>query len=952
FPVVGIGASAGGLDAFKEMLEALPLDTGMAFVLMLHLPPHHESMLSEILGRFSTLPLCRAENGMSLEPNHVYVLPAGHEVAIDDGRLMLSERNDPPGRQRSIDRFMHSLARSQGAKAVGIVLSGSAADGTLGIQEIKAAGGITFAQDDTAKYTSMPRTAIATGAVDFVLAPADIARELGRLAAHPLVGSEVDESVVELPNMEPVFEILQETAGVDFRQYKPNTLYRRIARRVVLHKLDGIKDYIRMLQSNPSEANALYQDILINVTSFFRNPEAFDALKSTVFPALTENRSRHDPVRVWTLGCSTGEEAYSIAIAFNEFAEELGRPLTLQLFATDLNESGINKARIGLYSKNAVQDVSAERLRRFFVEVDGNYRISKPIRDACVFAQHNVLTDPPFSRIDLVSCRNMLIYLGADIQQKVIPILHYALRGNGVLWLGTSETIGAYRDLFEVKDTRYKIYIKNGGPVRAPIDATESRPASAKPVGLAHLPEVVPPPLHDSVKDVERILVARYAPPSVLIRSDLEILQYRGNTSAYLAPGPGRASLNLLKMLREGLVLGVRAAVEAAKSDETPVRKEGLRFVLNGSEHEVNVEVIPVKSGVRRAELFMVVFEDATKRDKAPEKNSLTSLQTKDAATQEIDRMRQELAATREYLQSVIEQQEAANEELQSANEEVQSSNEELQSINEELETSKEEVQSSNEELATVNDELHARNTELAQSNNDLVNLLSSVQMPIVMLGPNLRIRRITPPAEKLLNLIASDVGRPLSDIKVNIDVPDLEALVSDVMDTMSPREREVQDRDGRWYLLRIRPYRTFENKIDGAVIVLVDVDSLKRSQEMLRQQTELLNQAHEPIIMWELDGDIGYWNKAAEEIYGFTPDQAHGRKLDELLMISPPVEMFAGQLREQGHWTGELVHTRRDGQKIIVESRMVVVGDPAGRKVVVEATRPITERKESERIL
>jgi two-component system CheB/CheR fusion protein len=846
---------------------------------------------------------------------------------------------------------MHALAQSQGAKAIGVVLSGSAADGTLGLQEIKAAGGITFAQDDTAKYTSMPRTAIATGAVDFVLAPADIARELGRIASHPLVGAEPDEPAVALPDMEPVFEILHEAAGVDFRHYKPNTLYRRIARRVVLHKLDGLPDYVRMLRGSAAEAQALYQDILINVTSFFRNPEAFEALKDHVFPTLTENRSRHDPLRVWTLGCSTGEEAYSIAMAFSEYAEKVERPLTLQLFATDLNESGVEKARIGIYSRNAVQDVSAERLRRFFVEMDGGtYRIAKPIRDACVFARHNVLTDPPFSRIDLVSCRNMLIYLGAEIQQKVIPILHYALRGSGVLWLGTSETIGSYRDLFEVKDTKYKIYMKNAGLVRPGIDATaEPRTTSVKPARPVYTPEIAMPQ-HDSLKDAERILVARYAPPSILIRSDLEILQYRGNTSTYLAPAPGRASLNLLKMLREGLVLGVRAAVEAARIDEKPVRKEGLRFVLNGAEREVNVEVIPVKSGIQRAELFMVVFEDASKPAEAPEEKRPKP--TKDAATQEIERMRQELAATREYLQSVIEQQEAANEELQSANEEVQSSNEELQSINEELETSKEEVQSSNEELATVNDELHARNTELAQSNNDLVNLFSSVQLAIVMLGPNMRIRRITPPAEKLLNLIPADVGRPVSDIKLSIDVPDMEALISEVMDTMSPREREVQDRDGRWYLLRIRPYRTLENKIDGAVIVLVDVDSLKRSQEMLRQQTELLNQAHEPIMMWELDGDIGYWNKAAEEIYGFTRDQALGRKLEELLMISPRVETFASQLRAQGHWTGELVHTRRDGQKIIVESRMVVVGDAAGSKIVVEATRPITERKESERIL
>jgi two-component system CheB/CheR fusion protein len=945
---VGIGASAGGVEAFEELLQNLRKDTGMAFVLVLHLPAEHESRLSDILGRVAAVPVTQVVDRMPIEPNRAYVLPAGADLDIENGRLHLSVRTAGAGHQLSIDHFFASLAEHQAERAIGVLLSGSSADGTRGIQQIKAAGGITFAQDATALYTSMPRSAIATGAVDFVLPPREIAHELGRIASHPFLASKAKFDDTELlPDVEAVLQVLREHAGVDFTRYKRNTLARRIARRIVLQKVDGVTQYVRLLRANPQEVEALYQDVLINVTSFFRNPEAFEVLKAHVFPALVENRSRHDPVRIWTLGCSTGEEAYSLAMAFAEYTEALGRPIPLQVFATDLNVRSVEKARMGTYSRSGVQGVSPERLLRYFVEIDGHYRVAKSIRDVCVFARHNVLTDPPFSRVDLVSCRNMLIYLSAELQQKVMPVLHYALNDSGFLWLGTSETIGSYRELFDLVDTRYKVYAKKGDSRRRPLGAIALAAAPARVPGASGASNSAPPAL-DAYKDLDKILAARYAPPSVLVSAELEILQYRGDTSRYLAPAPGRASLNLLKMVRPELVLGVRSAMKAAVAHEAVSRQDDLRFMVDGVERRVNVEVIPVRSGVQRAAVFMVVFEEAQPSAPATPQNTTPSGAASDAA----ERLQQELAATREYLQSVIEQQEAANEELQSANEEVQSTNEELQSINEELETSKEEVQSSNEELATVNDELHSRNVELALSNNDLVNLLASVQLAIVMLGPDLRIRRFTPMAEKLLNLIPTDVGRRVSDIKGNFEIPNLESMVEEVIQSMTVQEREVRDRDGHWYLMRIRAYRTLENKIDGAVVVFVDVDSLKRSQEALRQQTELLNQAHEPIIMWELEGDIIYWNKAAEETYGFTREQAIGRKAHELLMTLPSIDTFAGPLHDEGHWTGELVHTRRDAQKMIVESRMVLVGDSGGRKLVVEANRPITERKESERVL
>ncbi|MGH7695074.1 MAG: CheR family methyltransferase, partial [Gemmatimonadaceae bacterium] len=518
-------------------------------------------------------------------------------------------------------------------------------------------------------------------------------------------------------------------------------------------------------------------------------------------------RGRNEPVRVWVIGCSTGEEAYSIAIAFVEYLEAAAKHVVLNVFATDLNGVGVERARLGVYPKTIAQDVSPERLRRFFSEVDGKYRVNKTIRDMVVFARHNVLTDPPFSRVDLISCRNLLIYLEPVLQQRVIPILHYGLRPNGYLWLGSSETIGSYRDLFEADDVRQKLYTrKSGGGHAAPNIPWRARPDHYPTPPLPRPPHTVDvvPGVAEQHKEADRILLSRYAPPGVLITGDLDIVQFRGDTGLFLTPAPGKASLNLLKMLREGLLVGVRSAVHKAKREKIPVREEGLRVRSNGGYRTVDVEVIPLKGDSSDA-AFLVMFverQPGATRAKSPS----AAKKIKQAEDAEIEtRLKRELVATREYLQAVIEQQEAANEELQSANEEVQSSNEELQSINEELETSKEEIQSSNEELATVNDELHSWNLELSQSNNDLLNLIHSVQMPIVMLGSDRRIRSFTPAAEKLLNLIAADVGRPMRDIKLTLGATDLEEKLIKAIDTVTVIEEEVRDAAGHWFLLRIR---------------------------------------------------------------------------------------------------------------------------------------------------
>lgn len=940
FPIVGVGASAGGLEAFKAMVRALPDQPGTALVLIPHLDPTHASMLGEILARETKIPIREVQDKMAVHPNTIYVIPPGSDMGISKGVLELSPRTEARGRHRPIDTFFRSLATDRGRRSIGVILSGTATDGTLGCAAIKAEGGIVFAQDKTAQQGSMPESAIAAGCVDFVLPPQEIASEIARIAKHPFLappsGVQKRKDDGE-PVLGQVLQIIRNATGVDFSRYKRNTLYRRVTRRVVLHKLESMNEYVGVLLDNPKEREELYRDILINVTNFFRNPEAFDALKTKVFPKLIGKRSRHEPVRIWVIGCSTGEEAYSLGITYAEFARATATHIPATIFATDLSGAAIDRARSGMYAKALIQDVSSERLREFFCEVDGSYRVSKTIRDMCVFAHHNVLTDPPFSRIDLISCRNFLIYLENDLQRRVLPLLHYALRDQGYLMLGSSETIGSFRDLFEIQDPKNKIYSKVPAPTRI-LNAAVVKPGGAefRPARQAPTHEV--PATPDPMKEADRILLGRYSPPGVIVDPNFEVLQFRGDTGKYLSPAPGRASLNLLKMLREGLLVSVRGALHKAKRDYAPVREEGLKVKSNGGQREVSVEVIPMRT-TEGIGSFLVLFED---KDRSTFVESLqppfepTRKEEVNESELELMRVRQELAATREYLQSVVEQQDAVNEELQSANEEIQSSNEELQSINEELDTSKEEIQSSNEELATLNEELQHRNAELSQSNNDLLNLINSVNLPMVMIGNDLRIRKFSPAAENFLNLIPTDIGRPFTDIKLNLTVTDLEHKIDEVIKAVRPMEEEVRDRKGRRYLLRIRPYTTLESRIEGAVIVLVDVD------EPIARETQILNRIYEPIVAWNPDTGILFWNKAAEETYGYSKEEAIGKMPEDLFEASPSI--FMEDLRRNGRWSGDVVHRAKDGTPIVLKSRVVLYKDPAAGPLIIEANHPTFE--------
>jgi two-component system CheB/CheR fusion protein len=954
FPIVGIGASAGGLEAFREMLGALPTDTGMAYVVVQHLAPTHESMLPDILARATAMPVCQVRDGMAVEPDTVYVIPPGTDMELSDGHLRLSPRTAGRGQHRPINLFLQSLAAAQGYRAIGVILSGTATDGTLGLEEIKGEGGITFAQDDTARQSSMPHSAVASGAVDFVLPPTAIAHELARIAKHPYVAPAGRPEVRAHDDLlEQVIEVVRAATGEDFRGYKRSTLYRRITRRVVTHKLEDAAAYLVLLHGQPAEVAALYDDFLISVTSFFRNPEAFEALKEKVFPSLIKDRSRQQAVRVWVMGCSTGEEAYSIAIAYQEFAAAARVQIPLQLFATDLNRRVVELARAGVYPKAVAQSLSPERLHRWFVDSGDGYRVAKEIRELCVFAQHNVLTAPPFSHLDLVSCRNLLIYLDATAQQRLVPILHYALQPHGYLLVGASETVGPYRELFQVADQKHKIYERKPGPGHlVPGLALRALP-SPSPHAAAQAPPTKPGAVAgDPHREAERVLLTRFAPPSVLVNGDLEILQFRGETGLYLTPQPGKASLNLIKMLREGLVLGVRNTINRARKQEAPARAEGLRARSNGGHREVNVEVIPIGRPGPDGH-FLVLFEEAGTASELRQRVARAEARaeqshapaTAKGTRDEVAQLKHEIAATREYLQSLIEQQEAANEELQAANEEVQSANEELQSINEELETSKEQIQSSNEELATVNDELLHSNRDLSQSNNDFINLLSSVPVSIVMLGTDLRIRRFTPLAEKSLNLLATDVGRPITDIRLPIEIPDPAAVLAGVINEAHEWSRELLDSRGRWQSVRILSYKTAENRIEGAVLSVVDVHELRASLLIHQRLTEMLAQAQEPIMVWRWDGTVTYWNHACEETYGYAAARAVGRTVTKLLAPEPHAEVRHA-LRRDGRWRGELTHTTNDGTRIDLDSSMALVRDPDGQEHVIEAGRPITEYK------
>jgi two-component system CheB/CheR fusion protein len=896
--VVGVGASAGGLEAFTTLLENLPTDTGMAFVLVQHMAPRPRSLLPEILARVTRMPVIEIKDGQKVKPNHVYIGPPEVIMSLGDGILHLQPRTAAQGQYRPVDSFLQSLAADQGGRAIGVILSGTASDGVKGMKDIKEAGGITFAQDEaSAKYTGMPQSAVEAGCADSVLPPGRIAQELARLARHPfgrpppLLQAPEPSLREEGAEFNRILTLLRLETGVDFTHYKHSTIKRRILRRQALDRVEGLADYAAYLETNRSEIKKLYEDILINVTSFFREPEAFEALKSLVFPAITRDRALDDPIRIWVPGCASGEEAYSIAICLLEFLGDRSVNFPVQVFATDVDERVISQARTGFYPEAALTDVSPERLRRFFVKGPAGYQVSKTVRDICIFARQNLIKDPPFSRLDLISCRNVLIYFGPVLQQKVIPIFHFALTPNGFLLLGKSETLGAFMDLFSLMDKRYKVYVQKS--LSAPRAAALALDYPAH--GLAAGPgpgkqSDAAAGVPDLVREADHFILARYAPAGVIIDEAMTIVHFRGQTGAFLELAPGKASLNLLRMAREGLRMGLMAAVQAAIRDNSPMRKEGVRLGEEDGLRRVNLEVVPLRPAPGGRKFFQVLFEaegPETASEPATPQEKPGPPHRRSHKEQRLRELEEELLAIKEYLQAVMAEQGTHLEELQSSNEELMSANEELQSISEEMETSKEELQSSNEELATLNEELENRNQELIRANDDLHNLLGAVQIAIVILSPDQRIRRFNAAAQEMLNLIPADAGRPLSDLKLPLEVGDLKSLVDEVMNHLAVKEVQVRNRQGRWYSLRLKPYRTLDQRFDGVVLALVDIDDLKRSIEDVKEARnfaqDIVETLREPLLV--LDGNLRVIlaNRAYYQFFKSIPQETENHLIYEM---------------------------------------------------------------------
>ena len=858
FFVVGIGASAGGLEALGELVKHVPLEH-MAFVVVQHLSPHHESVLTQLLSRTSKIEVATATNGTRVTPNHVYVIPPNTDLALLNGVIHLLS---PPGGDRPrlpIDHFFRSLAQDMGSSAIGIILSGTGTDGTLGLRAIKEGGGLAFVQDpSSAKYDGMPRSALASGYADFCLTPMAIGQELARISKRPEAlkrpkppnrTARMQEQIVRL------FLLVRSAFGNDLTRYKPSTVERRIERRMTLHRIGKLDEYVKYVESNPDELHALYKDMLIAVTNFFRDPVAFEALKSRIFPKILDGKDGQSAIRIWIPACATGEEAYSVAISLIEFLGDRLPDKRVQIFGTDVDEDSIQTARRGVYHQNIELDVSPERLGRFFVKKDGDYQISRRIRDMVVFSKQNLLRDAPFSRMDLVSCRNFLIYLQPSAQKKVLSILHYALGAPGYLMLGTSETVGDAPDLFSLVDRKNKMYAKRHTAKVPTLDEIMSVSGYVERIepGSALRPAVSLQALAD------RKILEVYGPPGVLINENLDILHFRGHTGPYLDPSPGSASFSIMRLARPELHIELTRSIQEAFGGDKRVATE-VKFREGEKVSAVRLDIVPVQEPETKTRCLLVSFmklEPPEDLLPAPVAESETD-QRVIALGKRMQELEWELKATKEYLQSTIEDKESANEELKSANEELQSANEELQSANEELETSREEMQSSNEELTTVNEELQNRMAELSQTNDDLHNVLVGLDSPTIIVGMDLRVRRYTASAERVLDLAPADVGRSISFLDGFTGL-DTRARVHQVIETLVTVEDEVVCRNQHWYSLRVTPYKTLDHSIRGAVVTLTDIDVRKRSAELVRDVGQyagkFLAAIHHPLLI--MDGRL-----------------------------------------------------------------------------------------------
>ena len=956
FPIVGIGASAGGLEAVSALLEPLPSDIGMAFVLVQHLAPEHDSMMSELLSRVTSLKVTEITDGLTIQPNTVYVIPPDSDLGIINSVLQLVPRSVQ--QHLPIDYFFDCLAQDQQSNAIGVILSGSASDGSRGIKSIKSKHGITFAQSpETARYDSMPSSAIASGCVDFILSPAAIADELVYLSRHAKsiaaeAMPEKKKNRVKSNDYEKIFMFLRNRTGNDFSLYKQSTIQRRISRRMMVNRIESLKDYIHFLNSHPMEVDALFQDILINVTEFFRDPDSFEALKKSIFPAIFQGRDAELPVRIWVPGCSTGEEVYSIIISLLEYLGENVSRTKIQVFASDIDEQAIEKARAGIYPETITSNVSAERLRRFFNKVSKGYQINKRVRDLCVFATQNITKDPPFSHLDLAVCRNLLIYMSNLLQRKVLQTLHYSLNSGGILFLGNCETIGSSADIFSPVDNENKFYVKKDVPRNARFRSTNivsDIPSTSSSVGKSPVIQVQSIGLQQFA---ESIILSHYSPPGIVVNKQFDVIQFIGNTGPYLEPTPGSASLNVIKLVHPDLTAELRVVVHTAVNNNTLAKAEHVYLHRDKSIEDITIEVLPLKMRMDGEIYFLIMFRKNSEYDPEfiTEKSGRQGDEQVGAEDSGyIEKLKKEQDISKAYMQAIIEDHEASNEELQAANEEIQSTNEELQSTNEELETAKEELQSTNEELITVNEELEKRNRELHMSNDDLKNIISSTNLAVVMLNDALSIRFFSPQAHRLLNLINSDIGRPIGDIRANVNVGDLTQYVNQVIDTLRPINMEVNDNQNSWYSMVIRPYRTEDNHISGAVIIFTDITESKLLQRASRLAT-VVEDSNDAIMVLNFNGSILEWNQKSAEIYGYEENEAVSKNIEIIVPATRRKELtnaFNDLQKGKQIKPFETQRVNKSGDVLKVLVTLSALNNEKGDPVAVAATERLLKPSE-----
>ena len=888
FPVIGLGASAGGLEALEQFFEAMSVSSGAAFIIISHLDPHHVSLMSELLQNHTSMPVAQIVDATKIKADHVYIIPPNRDLAIVNGILQLLEMHHPRGAKLPINHFFNSLAQDQGANAIGIILSGTGSDGSLGIKAIKAEFGMTMAQsEDSAKYDGMPRSAIATGMVDYVLPPEEMSVQLLAYLSHSKY--QAPSAITPMAEMaskalQKIFAILRARTGHDFSQYKKNTIYRRIERRMHVHQIDDMTGYLHYLQESDIEADILFNELLIGVTSFFRDADAFASLKISLI-SLLESKPEDYTIRIWVTGCSSGEEAYSVAMLMIECMELLKRHFSVQVFGTDIDDKAITIARSGLYSASILSDVSEMRLQRFFIkEEGGNYRIKKNVREMLIFATQNLIKDPPFTKLDLLCCRNLLIYLGPELQKSLFPLFHYSLKPDGVLFLGSSESIGQHTDYFKPLDKKWKIFrsIPSRGVNRPLIDF----PASKLGKLTAEFASSDSQQLEEAsaLQMLEAILQQSDAAPCVIINQACNITYIYGKTGKFLEPAQGKVSVNLLEMLRPGLKKELVEAIHKVSVHKQEVICKGLSVEYNASQLKVDLLVKPILASSAMRGMIMIVFDEVS--GKKREQQSKRRVAAK-GLTRSIEELEQALIHTREDLQTTIEELETSNEELKSINEELQSTNEELQSTNEELETSKEELQSLNEESTTVNAELQGRIDELSEVNDDMKNLLDSTDIATVFLDSDLCIRRFTPRLTDIIPLGVHDSGRPISHFATALVDVDLAHDAQQVLDDLITREKEIVSQNSKVYLLRLRPYRTVNNVIDGVVITFQDIPGRKRAENVTLQQAHfvegIVNTVREPLIILNSSLQVVSANASFYATFIVSPNETKGRYIYEL---------------------------------------------------------------------